>query len=116
MWVRLNEKSLKNTGGKALAQRVYGWDGNPWPRLVLSIYQNNSENYNGYQIGISRKMAAGKWWNPVPLPQELLAELCALLTEIKDRFPLLETAYNPVDVKLTGQLVAATADWPDRYR
>lgn len=83
-WQRLDESKLKNVGGNfAKLKRAYGKDGNPFPRIVISLYEDSFDK-NDVKLSISCKRKAGNWWEDCSLPLDLVDELHSLLQEYKE--------------------------------
>lgn len=80
MWKRLDESSLRNVGGiYAKLKRVYGENGEHWPRLTIALYEDAI--YGGVKISVSRKDGPGGWWEECGAPVELLPDVAQMLTE-----------------------------------
>lgn len=81
MWKRIDDSNLRNIGGdKHFLKRVYGWNGNKWPRLTLSIYRHFS---GGYTISANRK-ERGSRWESIGIPNELFCDGAEMLVEAKE--------------------------------
>lgn len=84
MWQRLEESTLRNAGGNnAKVKRVYGMDGQPWPRLIIAIYEYNA---SGVKLTCSIKDKPGSWWEgDSGIPKQLLDEAAEMLKEYASR-------------------------------
>ena len=90
MWLPLDDHKLQNVGGdreRAKVLRVFGWDGQLWPRLVIAIYQVPPGDLDeiGYLLDVSEKKNLKAWWTHVPVPESLLPVLREMLSEVADR-------------------------------
>lgn len=63
-------------------RRIFGLDGNQYPRLSISIYPNFL-GVEGLKIGVNRKDAPDGWWGECNLPAELIDDAIALLVDAK---------------------------------
>ena len=66
MWTKLDASKLKNVGGAdetAIAFRVYGLDGQNFPRLVISLYDSLNDMKNTAIIIITNIIS-----HPIPPP------------------------------------------------
>jgi hypothetical protein len=83
-WQRLDDTAVANVGcnrDMVCMLRVYGMNGQRWPRLVISFYYPDTFGDDGVKISINRKKGPTYWWETVSLPLQLGPELCAMLTE-----------------------------------
>ncbi len=82
-WVQLDPAKLKNIGKheSKLAIRVFGQNGNPFPRIVMSIYAAQFDR-KGFKIEVSRKEKAGDWWSEAEIPWELLGVVKEMVDEV----------------------------------
>jgi hypothetical protein len=79
-WQRIDHRPLRNIGGDLhLVKRVYGQDGQLWPRLSIGVYRQRQ----GLHIGVSRKRRPGEWWDNHDIPPELVNDVIELLKEAK---------------------------------
>lgn len=73
-------------------QRVYGWEGEQWPKLVFTIYGEplamthdpvvGEAPFVGVQVSCSAQKTPTHWWHDdYPIPPELLGDLIELLKE-----------------------------------
>jgi hypothetical protein len=85
VWTRLDDSKLKNVGGAnetAIAFRVYGLNGQHFPRLVISLYDSiNDAKNTAIVISVSRKENSKSWWNTCGIPRELIDDASDLLKE-----------------------------------
>jgi len=83
-WVRLDDTKLRNIGGDgAVVKRVYGANGAPWPRLVVSIW---TDLFNAtFTLGACRKKAAGDrhWWNTVEIPVSIAGAVPEMFADLE---------------------------------
>ena len=67
-------------------QRVYGWNGQQWPKLVITIRDEVTHNpvvgedlSTGLLVSCSAQKTPRRWWRDHPIPVELLGDLIELL-------------------------------------
>jgi len=72
-------------------QRVYGWKGEQWPKLVITLYGGDplavthdpvvgEEPFVGLKLSCSAQKSPEHWWHDdYPIPVELLPDLIQLL-------------------------------------
>lgn len=77
---------VNGVGGIYDTCRVYGWNGEMWPRIVLSTCSNahSGRSETGLYVSFSRKNSPEEWWEKMVLPRELIPDLIELLTEAKE--------------------------------
>ena len=94
-WQRLLRAKNDGAGGEASREistrRVYGVDGNPYPRIVLAIYRfqpNTMYNFDDTDVAIgievARKESSSEWWEKAAIPPELLSELVDMIDQELD--------------------------------
>ena len=84
MWERIDTtKKLRNVGGSDpnlyIEKRVYGENGNLWPRLTLSIYKFSHED--GFRIAANIKRDTKSWWEETSIPFELKSEILDMVCD-----------------------------------
>jgi len=92
MWQRLDETKLRNVGGGSpIARRVYGLNGEKFPRLVISISRvdvllNSTQGRgDGYRTSCSIKSRGGEWWEEGAIPLELFTDLQQMIHEVRKK-------------------------------
>jgi len=76
-------------------QRVWGWEGQQWPKLVITVYGWPTAMTNdpvadegvplvGLKVCCSAQKSPEHWWHDgYPIPPELLGEVVGLLEEVR---------------------------------
>jgi len=90
-WERIDDRPLRNTGGskendRALARRVYGWEGSLWPRLTIAIYPREVmagvDGERGFIVAHALKESTKHWWDSHGgIPCELYDDVREMLEE-----------------------------------
>ena len=83
-WVELDKSNVRNVAGydKRGWYRVFGLNGEPFPRIVIGIMLNTLDPEEGYSVEISGKDKGGDWWGRRALPLELFPAMVDLLKEV----------------------------------
>lgn len=77
----------KNIGGDAAdIKRCYGFDGETYPRINISIYIDFVlHNKDTFTIGCNMKESEFHHWEKEGIPNELFDEVLDMLKELKER-------------------------------
>ena len=69
-WQRIDDKHrLRNKGGDLGIRRVYGKEGELWPRIVVCVYDKDVYG-EGFAVVASRKENTSAWWKDCLIPLE----------------------------------------------
>jgi len=94
-WVRIdNTRKLRNVGGDLhLARRVYGRNGELWPRIAVAVYGDKFDDDGNpcqppkrFKVTCSTKTKPGAWWEDdyYGIPFELADDVCAMIKEVQE--------------------------------
>lgn len=78
-WRRIDGRLRTQNPAKVLpGGRVYGLNGDRWPRLYLSVWRTP----DGVRVSCTRKEGPGRWWSEVDIPEEVFADLPELYSQL----------------------------------
>ena len=85
VWVRIDQTHNLRNPKPWPGHRVYGLNGELWPRLLLTVGLEPPSRPLGFAIYAEVKNAGGEWWSPRrDIPLSLLPELQEMLAELME--------------------------------
>lgn len=82
-WEKITPEDGNIGGSHSLAIEVYGWKGQQYPRLTISVMPDPLYKGDGVRIGANHKPGPKDFWSSWPIPRELIQNTIDLMTKFK---------------------------------